>query len=176
MRYDIICWKYRINPESYYFLLCGLRVVFFISLNTFWKKSMNYILASQNKAIFIALGDMRSHNVSSIWIPTLHLKNPNKSISADRIWAALTNICTALSQDTVDQDFPNSLHLSYFLATPMLSGFGGGISRHTEGINMSRPPGPVTSHLLRCELSFNIPSFPFKIPFWSTKWNRQRKD
>lgn len=51
----------------------------------------------------------------------------------------------------------------------MLRGFGGGISRHTEGTNMSRPPGPVTSHLLRCELSFRMPSFPFKIPIWSTK-------
>lgn len=53
----------------------------------------------------------------------------------------------------------------------MLSGFGGGMSRQTEGINMSRPPGPVTSHLLRCELSFRMPSFPFKIPFCCSKQN-----
>lgn len=38
---------------------------------------------------------------------------------------------------------------SYLLARLRVSGFGGGISRHTEGISMSRPPGPVTSHLLR---------------------------
>lgn len=55
----------------------------------------------------------------------------------------------------------------YLLASPMLSGFGGGMSRHTEGMDMSRPPGPVTSHLLRCELSFRMPSFPFNIPFWN---------
>lgn len=66
-----------------------------------------------------------------------------------------------------------SLSLSYLLARPMLSGFGGGISRHTEGISISRPPGPVTSHLLRCELSFRIPSFPFRIPFCSTKQTQQ---
>lgn len=59
-----------------------------------------------------------------------------------------------------------SSSFSYLVARPMLSGLGGGISRHTEGISMSRPPGPVTSHLLRCELSFRMPSFPFKIPFW----------
>lgn len=56
--------------------------------------------------------------------------------------------------------------VSHLLARPMLSGFGGGISRHTEGISMSRPPGPVTSHLLRWELSFRMPSFPLRILFW----------
>lgn len=64
---------------------------------------------------------------------------------------------------------------SYLLARPMVSGFGGGISRHTEGISMSRPPGPVTSHLLRWELSFRMPSFPFKIPFCGAKTWHQRK-
>lgn len=39
--------------------------------------------------------------------------------------------------------------VSYLVARLMVRGFGGGISRHTEGISMSRPPGPVTSHLLR---------------------------
>lgn len=63
--------------------------------------------------------------------------------------------------------------VSHLLARPMLSGFGGGINRHTEGISMSRPPGPVTSHLLRCELSFRMPSFPFKIPFCRRQQNVQ---
>lgn len=65
--------------------------------------------------------------------------------------------------------------VSYLLARPMLSGFGGGINKHTEGISMSRPPGPVTSHLLRCELSFRMPSFPLRIPFWEAE-TKQAED
>lgn len=41
------------------------------------------------------------------------------------------------------------INVSYLLARPMLCGLGGGTMRHTEGTNMSRPPGPVTFHLLR---------------------------
>lgn len=40
---------------------------------------------------------------------------------------------------------------------------------------MSRPPGPVTSHLLRCELSFRMPSFPLRIPFWEAE-TKQAED
>lgn len=68
-----------------------------------------------------------------------------------------------------------SSSVSYLLARPMLSGFGGGINKHTEGISMSRPPGPVTSHLLRCELSFRMPSFPLRIPFWEAE-TKQAED
>ena len=64
------------------------------------------------------------------------------------------------------QSSPPLPEATYMLAMPMLSGLGGGMSKHTEGISMSRPPGPVTSHLLRWELSFRMPSFPFKIPLW----------
>lgn len=58
--------------------------------------------------------------------------------------------------------------LSYFCARLMLRGFGGGMIRHTDGISISSPPGPVTCHLLRCVLSFRMPSFPFRMPFCNT--------
>ena len=54
---------------------------------------------------------------------------------------------------------------SYFLAMAIEMGFGGGTSRQTEGTSMSRPPGPVTCHLLRWLLSFRMPSLSLQITF-----------
>lgn len=59
--------------------------------------------------------------------------------------------------------------VSYLLARLMLIGLGGGTIRHTEGTNISRPPGPVTSHLLRWLLSFRIASLPLRITFCEPK-------
>lgn len=38
---------------------------------------------------------------------------------------------------------------TYLTARLMLSGLGGGRIKHTDGITISNPPGPVTAHLLR---------------------------
>ena len=54
---------------------------------------------------------------------------------------------------------------SYFLAMEIEMGFGGGTSRQTEGTSMSRPPGPVTCHLLRWLLSLRMPSLSLQITF-----------
>lgn len=59
----------------------------------------------------------------------------------------------------------NHFFLSYLLARLTLRGLGGGTIRHTEGTNISSPPGPVTSHLLRWLLSFRIASLPLQITF-----------
>lgn len=61
------------------------------------------------------------------------------------------------------------MNVLYLLARLMDRGLGGGTSRQTEGTSISRPPGPVTSHLLRSELSFRMPMSSLQITFCSDK-------
>lgn len=56
----------------------------------------------------------------------------------------------------------------YLLARLMLRGLGGGMIRHTDGMSMSNPPGPVTFHLQRSVLFFRIPVLSFRMPFCNT--------